>query len=371
MEAVARMRTASASWAWTIYPVAVFAASRVAIWFVTHWSLTLDTKLHRPGGPLEFPGVEGLCRWDCAWFSSIATQGYLQQHWTNFFPLFPLLGRGVHEVTGVPVPISLVLVANLASLGAFLVIYRLFEELEGTAVARAGLALMAAWPFAFFQAAGYPESLMSLTTAGALLLAVRGRHVLAGVVLGIGTLGRHLTLVAFPALVVEQLRQRGSSVRQLLWNPAVLGLLMPAVVVSLYLAYQQWRFGDAFSFLSARSRGWGESAWYGLYQYFTTNVAPVIHSYVLLAVVPTAGAFALLRHRRWWTLAAFGVTLMVVLLGIGLMGLGRYTGSCWPAFLPMAVAVTRYPWLRSPLLIAFAMVQGLYLYLHVHNFPIN
>ena len=45
--------------------------------------------------------LQGLCRWDCGWFHRIAMDGYAQPHYSNFFPLFPLLGRVVNEVLAV------------------------------------------------------------------------------------------------------------------------------------------------------------------------------------------------------------------------------------------------------------------------------
>lgn len=356
---------------WMVFPLSLFAFSRAAILFVNHWSLRIDPRLHRGNGTLETPSVDALCWWDCGWFTRIAEVGYEKAYWTNFFPLFPLAGRVVHTVTGLPVAHALVLVANLFALGATLLIYRIFERLEGTAVAQAALTLWVAWPFAFFHATGYPESLMSLTTAGAILLAMNGRHILAGVVLGTGFLGRHLTMIGGTALLAEQLQQRGIHPRRFIWNRAFLGLLAPFAVGSLYLAYQYHRFGNPIAFLQARSEGWGEAAWYGLTHFFQNKHQPEIGSYLLLSIIPGVGAALLWTRRRWWTLGAYGLSLMVVLWAIGLMGLGRYTGSCWPAFLPLGVLVVRHPWLRMPAVLAFALMQGMYLYLFAHSYTIN
>lgn len=365
------LQTRLARFEWVLYPLSVFAFSRAAILFVAHWSLRMDPRLHRGEGVLKTPALDSLCWWDCGWFTRIALDGYEQAHWTNFFPLFPLAGRVVHTVTGLSVPYSLILVSNLCALGAAILVYRIFERLEGAAVARAGLTLWVAWPFAFFHATGYPESLMSLTTAGAILLAMNRRHVLAGIVLGTGFLGRHLTMIGGTALLAEQLQQRGIHPRRFIWHPAFLGLVAPFAVGGVYLAYQYARFGDALSFLHARSTGWGNAAWFGLPHFFLNAHAPEITSYVILSVIPGIGALVLWSRRKWWTLGAYGLSLMVVLWAIGLMGLGRYTGSCWPAFLPLGLLVTRYPWLRLPAVLAFAVMQGMYLYLFTHSYPIN
>jgi len=356
---------------WT-FPFWAFLLSRAAILLETQWSLAMDPRLHRPGGPLQLPALQGLCRWDCGWFETIALHGYVQPTYANFFPLFPLIGKAVSTVTQLPLSISFVLSANAIALVSLVVIYRIFSELEGEAVARVAVALFVAWPFSFFQAAGYPESIMVLTTALAVLWSQRGQHIRAGTALGVGILARHLTIVGGFSLLAAQVQQRGIRPRQLLWNRAALGLVMPFAIASLYGLFLWVRFGDPAAWWKARQQGWGEPAWYGLMTFFRYRVwEPQIGIYVLLSIIPGVGAFMLLRKREWRVMAAYAIALMVLLWAIGLMGLGRYTGSCWAAFLPMAVWLERRPFLQLPTVSAFAVLQGMFLYLFVHSYPIN
>src|SRR4051794_1986220 len=51
-------------------------------------------------------------------------------------------------------------------------------------------------------------------------------------------------------------------------------------------------------------------------------------------------------------------------------GLGRYSASCWPAFLPLGVLVSRKPWLQAPLVGVFALFQGIFAYLFIHQFEV-
>ncbi len=356
---------------WVVRPLALFVFTRVAIFGVTGMSLTLDPRLHRPGGPLALPALEGLCRWDCGWFHRIALDGYALPNYSNFFPLFPLLGRAVHELTGLPIPLALILISNLCGLLGLMAVYWVFQQ-ESPEVATTGTALLAAWPFSFFHAAGYPESLMLASSAGAIALAYRRRHLAAGAVLGLGILARHLTVIAGVALLVAQLRERGWRPRNFILHRDFLGLVIPLAMVGVYFAYLGVRFDDPLLFWRARSAGWGDAAWHGIVTYFSSaGWEPQIHYYVVLSLIPGVGALLLLRKPAWWILAGYGVTLMVALWSIGLMGLGRYTQACWPAFLPLAVALEKRPGLKAPVLIAFALVQGLFLYLHVHSYPIN
>lgn len=358
---------------WMRFPLVLFAVSRVAIVLVAHWGLRLDPRLHRGGAILPHPAVDALCWWDCGWFERIAQQGYQDPLWSNFFPLFPLLGRWLHQLTGMPLPYALVLWANVFGAVGLVLLYRLFLELEGEQVARTGVVLLVAWPFSFFHSTGYPESLMFASSVGAIYLAFRGWHLWAGVVLGLGILGRHLTVVAGLSLLVMQLMERGRQPLRFVFHRSFLGLVLPFMVAGSYSVFLAWRFGDPLAFLHARAEGWGEGAWHGLFQYFsnTSGWEPQIHAYVVLSFIPGLGALALLSRRKWWGLAGYGVGLMLTLWAIGLLGLGRYTQACWPAFLPMAYWLEKHPDYRSPVLVAFTLLQGMFLFLFTHVYPIN
>ncbi|HYH96386.1 hypothetical protein [Hyalangium sp.] len=358
---------------WAAFPVATFLFTRTAILAFASWSLRMDPRLHFEGPPLlDVPSLGGLCRWDCLYYTHIALEGYREPFWTNFFPLFPLLGKGLSLLTGLSLPFALVLLANLAGLGALLAVYRVFLETEGEDVARAGLILFAAFPFAFFQAAGYPESLMVLTSALAVLLALRGRHLAAGAVLGLGVLARHLTIVAGLSLLAAQVRERGLHPRRFLLHRDFLGLVLPFGFAALYMVYLHATRGEAFAWWTHRKEGWGELAWFGLGDLARGSGLPLeVYLYVLLSLVPAAGSVLLLREPRWRVLGAFAAGLMITLWTVGLAGLGRYSASCWPAFLPLGVWLARRPTLLLPSVCASALLQGLFLYLFAHWYNVN
>ena len=157
---------------------------------------TLERPVGNRGLLAHLPMLDGFCRWDCPMYENIARSGYGNAGMTVFFPLFPLLARAVSVVTRLPLSIALIACAGLASLASFLVIYRLFTVLSDEPSARTGLSLFAFYPFAFFQSAAYPESLVVLLTATSLWLSFRNRTIAAGVSLGFAVLARHLGLLA-------------------------------------------------------------------------------------------------------------------------------------------------------------------------------
>lgn len=353
------------------FPLALFVFSRVAIVAVNWIGLTLDTRLHRRGNPFELPGVQALCWWDCGWYVGIADNGYQQLVSANFFPLLPLLGAAVHRATGLATPLSVILIANLAALGAYIFVYKIFRELEDEATARNGTALLAAFPFAFFHAAGYPESLMVFFTALAIWLGLRAKHLSAGLALGLGIVARHLSVMAGLSLALLHVQQRGLAPKRLLFHRAFLGLLVPFLFPAAFFFHLSRRFGDPNTWWHARTRGWGEQAWAGIPEWLARDWPPEVDLYVGFSLIPAVGALLLLSRRRWWPLAPFGLGLMIVLWSVGIMGLGRYSASCWPAFLPLGALLARRPAFAIPVLCGLAMVQGMFLFLYGHSHPIS
>ncbi|MET0403974.1 MAG: glycosyltransferase family 39 protein [Cystobacter sp.] len=363
-----RLRALAASVA---FPVGLFVFSRLALLLAARVSLILEPRLYRR--PFRFSGLAGMdvfCMWDCGWYVEIAQQGYSRIQATNFFPLLPLLGRLVHELTGMSLRLSMVWIAQVAGVLSLIVLYHLFRELEGEDAARTSLLLFTAYPFAMFQTAGYPESMMVLFTALAVRLSLQGRHGWAGLALGVGGLARHLSLVAGFSLLFQQLRSRGGGLRAL-FHRDLLALLLPPLFASLYFFYLWRTFGDPQTWWKVRTAEWGEGAWAGLWEWWKGSWAPRHDVYVWASMIPGVGALLLLRHRRWWTLAAFAVPLMLVLWTVGLLGLGRYSASVWPAFLPLGVWLSRFPALRGPVVLGCALFQGMILYLFIHAYDIN
>ncbi len=339
---------------------------------VSGMSLILDPHLHRPGIPGPYPALSGLCRWDCAWYERVGLEGYRQPEWTILFPLFPLLGRALSNVTPLSVLQSLYVINYAASLMGVIVVYKIFLELEGEAVARTSLTFFVFWPFSFIQAAPYPESIMLLTTALAIFWSMRGRHIWAGTAVGLGTLARHLSLLAVLSLLVAQIRERGIHPRRFLLHPGVLGLAIPFAFLSLYCVYCLNRFHDPFAWWTMRTYWGGSIAWQGAWQWLTTaGWEPQIGFYVVFSLLVALGAVLLLTRKNWWILAGFGLGLILVVETVGLAALGRYSAAAWPAFLPLGRWLSRHPSLELPVLCGFAVIQGMFVYLFTHSYPIN
>ncbi len=134
--------------------------------------------------------VDRLLIWDGGWFLNVASEGYPDGYTYDddgvrlgngfaFFPLFPLLVRGVAAL-GVPTADASLLVAGVAGLFAALLVYLLGVALWSRPVGMILMVLVCAQPMGVVLSMGYTESLFLALVAGALLAAYQRIWWLAG-----------------------------------------------------------------------------------------------------------------------------------------------------------------------------------------------
>jgi len=363
-------------WSALSFPFLLFVVTRIALFGSSYMSMLFVPTLYmhenqRHQYLVSHPAWDGLCRWDCTWFEQIILHGFQNREMTKVFPLFAVLGGMLAKVANINHLVALIIVANLASLASYIVIHRLFSRVEGEAAARLGVLMFAAYPFAFFQGAAYPESMMTLMSSGALLLATRGRHIRAGVVLGLGMMARHITLFAGAGLVAAQLRQRG--LRRFFPSVPFFGLVVPFLFLAVWSWYLGKKVGDPFAYWNMRSYNFGPSVFWSVREVFI-NVRyadrPELYFYMVFSLIPLGGTIALLTKKRWVELAAAAAVLMCVVYGSGGIALGRYSAACWPAFLPYGVALARRRELQAPIAGLLFFFQGLFFFLFAHQWRI-
>jgi hypothetical protein len=149
--------------------------------------------------------------WDGSWYRTVAEDGYpvplpldptsgrpSQNAWA-FYPLYPLLARGLMGLTGLSFPVVASTLALVCGLGAAVVMAGLLAERVGSRVALAAVAVWAAFPAAVSLQLSYTESLAMLVLCGFLWAVTRQRWaVAAGLALVLGM----TRPIALPLLVV-------------------------------------------------------------------------------------------------------------------------------------------------------------------------
>ncbi len=358
------------------FPILLWLSTRGALAVFSWLALWLEPQRARNPPWHEtylrpYPALDGFCRWDCGWYMKIAEHGYREYADSNIWPLYPLLARIFSGVTHVHIILSLIIVANVASIASWIVLYKLFCKVESERASQWALGLFAAFPFAFFQSEAYPESLLILASALSVLWALEGKHLRAGIALGVGALARHLVILAGAALLVVQWRER-PGLRRFVLSTSFVGLVVPFVIVALYPLHLASVFHDPLAFWKSRQQGWGSVAWMNVFAplWLHLPVAPARYvAYPLFSLVPAAGTVLLLRGKHF-ELFAYAATLLVVCWAVGAEALGRYTAGCWPAFLGLGAFVARRPAWQKAFLLILSLFQGLFFYLFIHNYPI-
>jgi hypothetical protein len=160
-----------------------------------------DAPVHTPGWHNFFSAWE---RWDALWFLRIAVGGYEDSDLSAaFFPLYPVLIRGLSTVFGGHPLAAALVISNLSFLGALVVLGELTREMFGTLMARRTVLYIALFPTAYFFLAPYTESLFLLLSAGAFLAARRQRWEWAGMCGALAAATRSIGLVLILPLAIE------------------------------------------------------------------------------------------------------------------------------------------------------------------------
>ena len=303
-----------------------------------------------------------LLQWDSEWYFKIATEGYqysgdptVQQN-IVFYPLYPMLARGLAASCGLATSDALLLVSNVAGLLAIVVLFKLVREEFGDQLALATTALLSFFPASVLLSAGYTEPLELLLTASFFLVLKRSRYLPAALLAGLAVADRSTGIVLLPVLLWEMWLNRNQ--RPLL--PA----LIPCVLVAtsglwLFMLYLWYCFGDPLVFSEGQAafhlgttlvarltaalelepftrmilndwNPWGQSSWFTLL-------------FIVLIVVGWP------RLRVSWTLYATGTLLLpyLTLSGgpAGFASMSRFNLVSFPLFVVLAGLGLRARWL--------------------------
>lgn len=200
--------------------------------------------------------------WDGQWYRQVALNGYEfaadgKQHSVAFFPLFPLIIRGVMTV-GLPFEVAGTLVSNLAFLGALMLLSVWVEECHGRKAARWSVAALAWCPFSLYGTVIYTEGLFMLLSAAALRAFEKRQYAWVGLWGMLASATRLPGVMLAPALVLVSWRERRGTSAYVASVATTLGLL-------LFIGYCGLRFGHPLAFIDVEET-WGRAigvAWQG------------------------------------------------------------------------------------------------------------
>ena len=199
-------------------------------------------------------------RWDTIHYVEIAYLGYAHHKpLSAFFPLFPLLIRGLGMLLGGSIMADYaagMILANVCFYGVLILFYQLVSIDYGHTVARYALIYLAFNPYGIFFFIGYTESLFLLLTLAVFFFLRRGRALdwwLVGLCGCLAALTRPtgiILLVPFLVFFVQ-----GFGIRMILtrknWRQKLNAMLAMALVPAgllIYMGYLRITFGDPLVF---------------------------------------------------------------------------------------------------------------------------
>jgi len=288
---------------------------------------------------------DGLLGSDAGWYQTIAAHGYgaLPRSAIRFFPLLPLLDRGLHDISSLTVGVASLLITNVAALLVGMGLYALVRyEWQDTLLARRAVWLIMLAPPAFVFVMGYSEALLVLLAVAFFLAIRRGNWWWAALFGYLAGTARPIGCLLVVPAAIEVIR----SWRADRWGrwPGKLAAIASSVAGTVtYLGWVSATFGGFLEPLKIQQQQGHHGA-------LTDPISTMYHALANLAHghhigdalhVPWIGVAAILIVVAFWRLpvsyGAFALCVVVVALsGSNLDSFERYALSAFP--LVMAAA---------------------------------
>jgi hypothetical protein len=394
---------------WSSRLVVLFSGVLAVLSFgkASDWRAFDPLRLTSPFGYFGNLLAAPVARWDSVWYLAIARGGYDHEAArTAFFPLYPLVVRGLGVVIGSDL-VAGVLVSLVAFGVALVLLYRLAELELGEEVARVTVFLIAFCPMAYFFSAVYSESLFLALSLGCIWQARTGRWAVAGVLGALAAAERNTGVALLVPLVLLFLYgPRADREPDLRWapdsrlhpllpryrpTPALAWAVLVPVGLGAYVLALALATGDGFAPFHAQQVWFRHfagpfggvwdgavAAWQGLRQLVHGPAPPtyfaqaggdplmvagqnlMLFGFLVLGAVALAGALRRLPFAYGaYCLAALALPLSYPVTPQPLMSLPRYEVVLFPLFMWGAWWVCRRR-VTTPALASLAVLLGLF-----------
>ncbi len=374
----------------------LFVVTRLLLVLVTYIGFILFPVLPHvyPVSPVDITALlTSWNHWDAANYTRIAQFGYQTIYDTAFFPLFPLLIKGIASLFGNNGYIAIgMLLSNLALLGALFVLYQIAADVLGEQVGRRTLLYLCIFPTAFFFFAAYNESLFLFLTASSFLAMRRQKWWLAGILGLFAALTRSVGLLLVIPFLYELWITRDSlttSAQNV--SHKILSLMLrvfPLFLIplgSLFYCFYCWKlFQNPLAFAAVQSH-WDRHTtwpWVGIWTtlrelFLIQPFGSFFEVHLLLDLAATISfiALAILGWRKLRMSYNIWIMLLLFYMLISpavaqhdvLVSNQRFVLEMFPAFITLAMLGVKYPRLHLGILIAFPFLQATLAMLFVLN----
>ncbi|TJY40735.1 hypothetical protein E5161_16440 [Cohnella pontilimi] len=201
---------------------------------------------------MQNPILDHFIIYDSYNYKQIALEGYAEDRLTAFFPLFPLLVRGVHEVTGIGIYWAGFLLSNLFFLGSLWLLDQLMEKRGiGQRTRVLAQAILVFFPSTYFFSAFYTESFFLFLALLAFRFWGEEKREAAYLIGGLAALSRMVGVWVPLAFFLERLIRRKLDLKDVVWAFA------SSLMFFMYPGYLWLTRGDPLLFLKVMGPHYG------------------------------------------------------------------------------------------------------------------
>jgi hypothetical protein len=324
--------------------------------FVVLATMYLGTRII-PGKDMKMATLS----WDAGWYYNAAMNGYPHdavatsatnyQSTIAFFPLYPMLTRFVHELTGLSIARAGVVVSVVSAAVATAFIWLIARHLLDKASANRAAALFSFFPSSIALSLMMSEGVTIACAAACLYFLIKKQWLWAGLASALATSARPTAVAlcfacAWASFVaIDKNRD---------WKSLIAPILSPLGILA-YFAFLKHHTGDFLAWMHAEQAGWGYSktdhlvafkALSVLWNHPLANTDKLVTAIALLTaiggVIAMAAWYIRAKPRPDFALVVYTVCLLALSFGTG--GPASKLRYLLGAF-PLAIAVAR--WART------------------------
>jgi hypothetical protein len=314
--------------------------------------------------------------WDATHYLYLSEIGYQAEHGTNaMYPLWPYIIRFGTYFTGDSL-ISALILSNIFSLAAFVLLHRLVFDQYGKSVADRSLILMLIFPGAIFFGFAYSESLFLLLCMLCIVFLYRNNFLAAAIISFFIPIVKAVgVFIIFPlayALYKERFSKNKTYTIFLLLSFPILGYIS-------YFFIMYILTGDAFSGFKAQNIFIAKSSILKLF-----DVPQFIQAFFTFELDHTF--FKSIFDRIWFVFIAIGLGLiykinrllfmlsvpfaLIPAIGTSFMSYTRYAAVIFPVFIAYSYSLNNQKWNVTywGIVTCFGVIQLFFLIRHAYYY---
>lgn len=320
------------------YPIKIYF-----IWFFSLFFILYTGFILVPKGPYASDNFfEALLNWDSRYYISIAQFGYLKSSHYAFFPGYPLAIKYIGLLSG-NFQLSTILISNLSTFLACVVLYKLILLDFTKRIARQSLIFLLFFPTSFYLVMGYSEGLFLLLSVLTIYFFRKGNFFMATIFANLLSITRVTGLVLILSIIIHLIITRQLSKKN--WI-----MLLSPLAFLIYCFYLYIQTQNPFYFLVSQTEWRREIGfpWLGYWQaiinLFQSNFIQKYYYVIFDLLFAIFGLGMAIRSFRFlpavYPLYALG-SVLLPLLTTNLSSMPRFLLPVFPIFILIALIKKR------------------------------